>query len=333
MVDQQKRNSTALTNTGGPAPLWERYANNPILQSKDWPYPINTVFNAGATLLKDGTTLLLCRVEDYRGHSHLTAARSLDGIGGWMIDAQPTLAPDILRFPEELWGVEDPRITYLPELDKYAVAYTSYSRSGPGVSLALTEDFHWFERIGLIMAPENKDAALMPRKIRGRWALIHRPVGWLGAHMWISFSDDLMNWGDHKLMLEARLGAWWDARKIGLCSPPIETPRGWLTIYHGVRHTASGAIYRLGLALFDLDYPETCLLRGDPWFFGPEEPYERFGDVNNVVFPCGTTLAEDGDTLKIYYGGADSCVALALGSIQNMLGWLDEFGQPPVHIR
>jgi predicted GH43/DUF377 family glycosyl hydrolase len=130
-------------------------------------------------------------------------------------------------------------------------------------------------------------------------------------------------------MLEARLGAWWDANKIGLCSPPIETPRGWLTIYHGVRHTASGAIYRLGLALFDLEAPEVCLLRGDGWFFGPQEDYERFGDVNNVVFPCGNVVRPDGDTVYIYYGGADSCVALATGSIQTMLGWLDANGEPP----
>lgn len=333
MVEPTRAGSAGTSLEGRGTPLWERYPGNPILQASDWPYPVNTVFNPGATLLKDGSTLLLCRVEDYRGHSHLTAARSKDGVTGWEIDLQPTFSPDVLHHPEELWGVEDPRITYIPELDKYAIAYTSYSRSGPGVSLAFTRDFRWFDRVGLIMPPEDKDAALFPRRIRGRWAMIHRPVGWLGAHMWISFSNDLVNWGDHKLMLEARLGAWWDARKIGLCSPPIETPRGWLTVYHGVRHTASGAIYRLGLALFDLDYPETCLLRGDNWFFGPETPYERFGDVNSVVFPCGTTTDPDGDTLHVYYGGADTCVALATGSIQTMLGWLDEFGQPPVQIR
>jgi predicted GH43/DUF377 family glycosyl hydrolase len=83
-----------------------------------------------------------------------------------------------------------------------------------------------------------------------------------GAHMWISYSPDLRHWGSHKVILEARRGGWWDANKIGLCSPPIETPKGWLTIYHGVRVTASGSIYRLGLALFDLEHPEICLQRG-----------------------------------------------------------------------
>jgi len=84
----------------------------------------------------------------------------------------------------------------------------------------------------------------------------------LGAHIWISYSPDLRHWGNHKLMLEARRGAWWDANKIGMSPPPIETSRGWLMIYHGVRRTPSSSIYRLGLALFDLEQPEKCLIRG-----------------------------------------------------------------------
>src|SRR5437763_10231184 len=106
-------------------PLLLRHPANPILSAKDWPYSINSVFNAGATLLADGTTLLLCRVEDRRGRSHLCAARSADGVSGWVVDAQPTLSADP-RNPEEEWGVEDARITFVPELGKYAVAYTAF---------------------------------------------------------------------------------------------------------------------------------------------------------------------------------------------------------------
>jgi predicted GH43/DUF377 family glycosyl hydrolase len=303
--------------------LFTRYPGNPILSRKDWPYPINSVFNAGATKLPDGDTLLLCRVEDRRGLSHLCAARSANGVDGWRIDPQPTLMPNPREHPEEIWGIEDPRITYVPELQQYAVAYTSFARGGPGVSLALTRDFKSFERYGVIMPPEDKDAALLPRKIGGFWALIHRPVTTLGAHMWISYSPDLRHWGSHKVMLEARRGGWWDANKIGLCSPPIETERGWLVIYHGVRQTASGSIYRLGLALFDLNSPDICLQRGDSWMFGPEAPYERGGDVSDVVFPCGQTIGADGDTINLYYGAADSCMAMATGSIRALLLWLD----------
>jgi predicted GH43/DUF377 family glycosyl hydrolase len=124
-------------------------------------------------------------------------------------------------------------------------------------------------------------------------------------------------------MLQARRGGWWDANKIGLCSPPIETEKGWLVIYHGVRQTASGSIYRLGLALFDLENPAICLQRGDSWVFGPETDYERNGDVRDVVFPCGQTIGADGDTINLYYGASDSSIALATGSIRALLAWLD----------
>ena len=234
--------------------------------------------------------------------------------------------PDPEHFPEELWGIEDPRITYVPELGQFAVVYTAYARGGPCVALALTEDFQDFRRFGAIMQPEDKDACLLPRRIDGHWALIHRPSSATTAHMWISYSDDLQNWGGHKLMLEARLGAWWDAAKIGLSCPPIETPEGWLTIYHGVKENAAGSIYRMGLALFDLEAPDRCLKRGDEWIFGPEEPYERHGDVDNVVFPCGYTVATDGDEVHLYYGAADTSIAMATGSIRSMLDWLKSQG-------
>ena len=300
-----------------------RYSGNPILTRQNWPYAINSVFNAGAVRLFNGDTLLLCRVEDRSGLSHLSAARSANGFDGWRIDAEPTLMANPREYPEEIWGIEDPRITYVPELEQYAVAYTSFARGGPGVSLALTKDFRSFKRFGVIMQPEDKDAALLPRRVNGYWALVHRPVTTTGAHMWISYSPNLQHWGDHKVILQARRGGWWDANKIGLCSPPIETPKGWLMIYHGVRVTASGSIYRLGLALFDLDQPEICLQRGDSWMFGPEAPYERVGDVHDVVFPCGQTIDEDGDTINLYYGAADSCIAVATGSIRHLLAWLD----------
>ncbi len=310
--------------------LFHRHKLNPILTAADWPYPVNSVFNPGATLLTDGTTLLLCRVEDRRGQSHLCAARSANGLNDWQIDPQPTLTADPEHVLEELWGIEDPRITYLSEVGRYAIVYTAYTRGGPGVALALTEDFDHFERYGVIMPPEDKDAALFPHRIGSYWALIHRPVSAPGAHMWMSYSPDLRHWGSHHLMLEARTGGWWDANRIGLAAPPIETPQGWLVIYHGVRQTGAGVLYRLGLALFDLNTPERCLKRCDEWVFGPEEPYERRGDVDNVVFPCGYTIARDGDTLHLYYGAADTSIALATGSIRAILEWLEQDANNPL---
>lgn len=302
--------------------LFKRYGNNPILTADDWSYPINSVFNPGATLLRDGTTLLLCRVENRNGASHLCAARSKNGFDNWIIDKVPTMMADPENFPEEIWGIEDPRITYVPELGKYAIVYTAYARDGPGVALAFTQDFKKFERFGIIMPPDDKDAALLPHRIGNYWALVHRPISSYRAHIWISYSPDLRHWGSHKMIMEARKGGWWDANKIGLSPPLIETVEGWLMIYHGVKHNSSGCIYRLGLALFDLKQPEICIKRSNDWLFGPTEAYEIFGDVNKVVFPCGYTIAPDGDTIRLYYGAADTSIALATGSIKELLSWL-----------
>jgi predicted GH43/DUF377 family glycosyl hydrolase len=305
--------------------LFRRYEHNPILTADAWPYPSNSVFNPGATLLPDGETLLLARVEDRRGISHLTTARSQDGITNWRIDQRPTLRPDPENYPEELWGIEDPRITWAPELDRYAVTYTSYSTSGPLVSLALTRDFREFERKGVIMPPEDKDAALLPRRLGGRWALIHRPVSSFPGsreNMWLSYSTDLKRWGEHTVMLEARHGAWWDANKIGLSPQPVETAEGWLVIYHGVRMTPAGCLYRLGLALFDLEDPAKLVRRGDEWVFGPDAPYERVGDVGNVVFPCGVIHDPATNELRMYYGAADTSIAMATGDVAELLDWL-----------
>ncbi|MGQ9560797.1 MAG: glycosidase [Candidatus Oleimicrobiaceae bacterium] len=304
--------------------LFRRHPRNPILTASDWPYPANAVFNPGAVQY-DGATLLLVRVEDMRGFSHLTVARSADGVTDWQIDPQPTFAPDPAHHPEELWGVEDPRIVWLEELERFAVTYTAFSERGPLVSLAMTKDFRTFARRGPIMPPEDKDSSLFPRRFKGRWVLIHRPIPvtpGAGAHIWVSYSPDLTHWGDHTILLEARQGGWWDARKIGLNTPPIETPEGWLIIYHGVRTTAAGAIYRLGLALLDLDEPTRVIARSDTWVFGPRELYERVGDVADVVFPCGAILDPASRQLRLYYGAADTTVALATAQVDDLLAHL-----------
>ena len=303
--------------------LIRRAERNPILTASDWPYQVNSVFNPGATRLADGQTLLLARVEDRTGISHLTAGRSQDGMTGWQIDPQPTLAPDPKNYPEEEWGVEDARIVYLAELEQYAVTYTAYSARGPLVSLALTRDFRTFERRGIIMQPEDKDAAFFPKRIGGKWALIHRPVTpGSTADIHLSFSADLQHWSASSVLLPSRRGNWWDANKIGLCSPPIETVEGWLLIYHGVRVSGAGVVYRVGLALLDLQDPTRIIRRGDEWVMSPREPYEIIGDVGYVVFPCGQVVDEVSGELRLYYGAADSSIAVAHGNINEMLDWL-----------
>jgi predicted GH43/DUF377 family glycosyl hydrolase len=301
------------------AMLFQRAESNPILTVADVPYPANSIFNPGAARVGD-ETIVLARVEDLRGISQLHVARSSDGIGEWRFDPEPLLRSDVNRYPEEIWGCEDPRLTWLPEREEWAIAYTAYSRRGPLVSLAMSRDFRTVQRLGPIMPPEDKDAALFPRRFDGRWAMIHRPSPLRGgAHIWISFSPDLRHWGDHTLLLEARDGAWWDAGKIGLGPPPLETAEGWLVLYHGVHATSDGPIYRAGLALLDLDDPGTVRRRTDEWVFGPVAPYEVMGDVGRVVFPCGWVVDEGADRLDLYYGAADSAIALATARLSDVL--------------
>jgi len=299
--------------------FFKRVENNPILTPSMWPYPVNAVFNPGAVEF-NGKILLLVRAEDLRGFSHFTIARSDDGITNWKISSTPSFLPQEESM-EEKWGIEDPRIVWLENHKKYAITYVSFSRGGPLVSLSLTEDFVNFERFGALLPPEDKDASLFPRLIRGRYVLIHRPIIRGEAHIWISFSPDLKYWGEHQILISPRPG-WWDNSRVGLGPPPIETDEGWLIIYHGVRDTASGKLYRVGMALLDLDDPTKVIHRTYEWVFAPKEEYEVIGDVPGVVFPTGTIVNKEKDELKMYYGAADTVTALAIAKLSDILAYL-----------
>jgi predicted GH43/DUF377 family glycosyl hydrolase len=299
--------------------LFTRYKGNPILTPENWPYPANAVFNPAAVKLNT-ETLLLVRVEDMRGFSHLTVARSADGLTNWQIDAKPTLEAD-QSSREEKWGLEDPRIVWLEEQKQFGITYTSFSEGGPVVSLAITKNFRTFARLGALLPPEDKDACLLPRRVRGRFALIHRPIVRGEAHMWISFSPDLKHWGDHRTLIRTR-SAYWDGHRVGLACQPIETQQGWMIFYHGVRITTAGAIYRVGLALLDLDEPWKVLRRSDEWVLGPREFYERVGDVGDVVFPSGAIIQKETNQLSLYYGAADCTIAVATANLTDVLEYI-----------
>ncbi len=303
-----------------PRELFRRCDHNPILKASDFPKMVNAVFNPAATVF-DGETLLLARVEMRNGLSHLAVVTSADGRTDWTIDPDRTMLPQLDSY-EEQWGIEDPRITRIG--DEYAIVYTGYSAGGPLVCLASTRDFRSFERRGVLMSPDDKDAALFPTTFDGRFALIHRPapaMSNLGSHAWLSWSPDLRHWGDAKVLLAARRGGWWDANKVGLGPPPMLTDHGWLICYHGVKVTASGSIYRLGLALLDSEHPDQVLARGNEWIFSPHASYERLGDVPDVVFPCGW-IRRDDDTIDLYYGAADSSICLATANLSELIDHL-----------
>jgi predicted GH43/DUF377 family glycosyl hydrolase len=322
-------NPTLLNEEDNSYPdLFKRSPYNPIITAKDLPYPVHTIFNPAATMY-EGKTLLLARAEDRQGFSHLARAISKDGITEWAFDKEPSIAAEPDLFPEETWGIEDPRITYMEETKNWIIAYTSFSRKGPTVSIAFTEDFENYDKQGSIMPPDDKDAALFPEKINGKYYLIHRPYSdGHKAHIWLSSSLDLKNWGENQILLNARNGGWWDANKIGISAQPIQTEEGWLILYHGVKSTASGAIYRLGLALLDIDNPFIVLKRSNDWIFEPEQNYERFGDVNNVVFPCGWIHDEETGVVRMSYGGADTSINLATAKLEDLLNYIRKCPKP-----
>ncbi len=302
------------------AELFVRHPANPILTAGEWPYRVNAVFNPAAALL-GRETVLLARVEDRTGISHLAVARSSSGVDGWKIDPEPLLASDP-GDDTEVWGFEDARIVWVEELDRFAITCTAYGPAGPAVFLATTTDFSSVERHGIIKRPEDKNAALLPERVDGKWILFHRPMNAFGGSrgaIFISRSDDLVSWSLPEPVLQPRHGAWWDSLRIGIGPPLIKTEHGWLLIYHGVKETVSGCIYRVGLAMLDLEEPTQVLRRHPDWVLGPAAAYEREGDVPNAVFPCGVVVDEASEAVRLYYGAADTSVCLATAHLPDLV--------------
>jgi predicted GH43/DUF377 family glycosyl hydrolase len=206
---------------------------------------------------------------------------------------------------------------WVEELSRFVITCTSYGPAGPAVYLATTRDFSSVDRHGIVVSPEDKNAAILPERVDGKWILFHRPTTGFGiTHPGISLSrsSDLASWSPPETVMEPRQGAWWDSLRIGIGPPLLKTEHGWLLIYHGVKETVAGALYRVGAALLDLDEPTRVIGRSSNWILGPREPYERTGDVPNAVFPCGLTHDRASGQLRLYYGAADTsiCVATAV---------------------
>ena len=291
-----------------------RYIKNPILTKESVPFKVNSIFNPGAVKI-DGEYLLLCRVEMPTGRSSFVVARSDNGIN-FNLEEKPCLTPeDHGQYSEFVeWGIEDARITVLE--GKYYLTYTGYSRYKPLVMLAETEDFKTFKILGPITEPSNKDAALFPEKINGLYWKIDRPSAESKNDIWINSSPDLIHWGGYRVLAEKRAGTW-ECTKIGGSTPPVKTDQGWLFLYHGVR-TFSAPLYKIGAMLLDLEKPWVEIGRTAGPILQPDHPYERTGDVSNVVFTNGW-IAEDSGQIKIYYSGADTNICLAETSVDYLL--------------
>ncbi|HUT00908.1 MAG TPA: glycoside hydrolase family 130 protein [Phycisphaerae bacterium] len=295
--------------------LLHRWERNPIISVRDVPFRCNTVFN-GTPVHLDGEYYIILRVEGQQGYSFFALARSRDGLH-FEVDDRPCMMPADSG-PFELWeenGIEDPRLTLVE--GTYYVMYTAVCRYGHRIALAKTEDFSHYERIALVSGPGNKDGVLFPEKIDGLYARLDRPYGKEIGSIWISYSPDLINWGMSEMVFSPR-ARYWDSYRIGASAPPILTRRGWLEIYHGVKMTSAGPIYRIGTAMLDRDDPAKVLGRCLSPVLSPREEYERIGDVGNVVFACGAIVEDDGE-VKVYYGAADTAICVAIGTLDEII--------------
>ena len=245
--------------------------------------------------------------------SYLRVARSRDG-RHFRVDDKPLVYP---QGPLESFGIEDPRVTRIG--DTYYIHYSAVSPVGIGAGLVSTQDFRAIRRHGLIFCPDNKDVAIFPEKIGGKYYALHRPMARSTGkpEIWIAESDNLLQWGNHRHLFGVRPGMW-DSARIGGGTVPIRTDKGWLEFYHGATKDNR---YAMGAVLLDPDDPARVIARSRTPVLEPEADYEKRGFFGEVVFSCGV-LAE-GDTIRMYYGVADTSMAGAELSLSEVLDSLE----------
>jgi len=288
-----------------------RFEGNPILSIDDVDFRCLDIRNAGA-VSRDGEPLLLVTVQELAGVQTIHLARRAEH-DYFELEKEPFLkpAPEGSReHVHESNGVMDARVTLLD--DTYYIMYLAYGEYGYRLGLATTKDFVVVERHGLIAAPDTKAGALFPARIGGKYARLERPRD--GYSIWISFSEDLVYWGDSEIVLSPR-GGFWDADRIGAGPPPIKIDEGWLLIYYGAKNAGAGSLYRLGAAILAEDDPTRVVGRANIPLIAPREYYERIGDVNNLVFSTGALIDEEGE-IRIYYGAANSCICKGTVSVE-----------------
>lgn len=313
-----------------------RHPRNPILTRADIPdvppeiVDATSVFNPGAVLL-DGRYLLLLRVQTRGRETRLMVAESADG-------ERFTVRPEIVRIEglesvgERIYHVYDPRLTRIDGV-VYAV-FAADVDGGCRLGIARTRDLRRFELVSLGGEEDTRNGVLFPERFGGRYLRLERPNRTSmpngvrsGSAIVLSESDDLIVWREVGPVMGGR-GHYWD-ELIGSGPPPVKTREGWLHIYHGVAtHFAAANIYQAGVVLLDLADPRRVRARSRDNILEPRELYEMVGQVPNVVFPSGLIVerhdsegyAEPSSPVRIYYGAADTAVALATTTIAELLG-------------
>jgi beta-1,2-mannobiose phosphorylase / 1,2-beta-oligomannan phosphorylase len=312
----------------------ERHKENPILRPDkfNW-WESKAVFNC-AVLLDDNRIHMLYRaIGEYEKYiSRIGYASSTDG---YHFNRRKEIAfsPDE---EYEKYGIEDPRLV---EIDhqiyvSYVVLSNYVSQSTiASTALATTPDFVSYTRLGIITSKgsDNKDVVLFPQKMsqRGlnatetiRYLFLHRPSSWVGPKygvdkpsIWLGEGNSLTKFEKHTLLIKPEQQ--WEMLKVGAGPPPIKTKYGWLLIYHGVDNNR---VYRSGAALLDFKDPAKLLGKTTQPILEPKEPYEKNGDVSNVVFPTGACIMDS--KLFIYYGAADKVCCVATADLENLIDYI-----------
>ena len=327
-----------------------RHPKNPIVVPGKFDYRRVSVFNPGVIYDKGVFYMYERAAGSLRPFkTSIGLLKSADGVHFDVVSDKPIFTADVLGYPDG--SVEDARVVKIDglfymcyALQPYAfdcwptgVAVPNYyphflwtennvapmrTRSG----IAVSEDGENFTQLSYTTPPEidDRDNALFPEKIDGRFAILRRPMEYVGKQygtempgMWISFSDDLHQWTDPELVATAE-ETQWEGFKIGAAATPLKTDDGWLVLYHGVD---AASVYRVGVMMLDLKDPRKVIARCPKPIMEPEEYYEKTGLViNNTIFPTANII-HNGD-IYIYYGCCDTSISLATVPLSEMLGHL-----------
>jgi predicted GH43/DUF377 family glycosyl hydrolase len=316
----------------------ERNKNNPVVVPKrsNW-WESEAVFNCGTLCHDDRIHMLYRAIGEYENYvSRIGYASSIDGVSFDRYN-EPVMVP---KETYEKYGIEDPRLVEIDhQIYLSYVILSGYVREQPTAStaLAITSDFRNYTRLGIITGKgsDNKDVVPFPEKVNtvilnsteqqgdvANYMFLQRPTTWVGPKfgvdkpsIWLGEGKSLTKLEKHFLLMKPEQD--WEEQKIGAGPPPLKTKAGWLLIYHG---KDSEAVYRAGAAILDLNDPSKVLGRTKKPILEPVEPYEKNGDVNNVVFPTGICVIDE--TLLVYYGAADKVCCLATAELDSFLDYI-----------
>lgn len=298
--------------------IW-RHKGNPIIGWNPTPSTAR-VYNSSVVPWESGF-IGIFRADHKDGKAQIHVGKSDDGIH-WLIEDKPIQWHDQYGKPYQPNYSYDPRVI---EIDGTYYILWCTDFCGAALGFGMTKDFKDFTRLENPFIPYNRNGVLFPRKVNEKYLLLSRPSD--GGHtpfgdIFLSESPDLLHWGKHRRVMQINKSSWWQKLKIGAGAAPIETTEGWLLLYHGVLGTCNGFVYSFGAAILDIDNPSKVLYRTKDYLLTPEETYETTGFVPNVVFPCATLCDAETGRIAIYYGAADTYLAMAYAHADELISFI-----------